>query len=282
MIEIPSNFSKMIPKLERLSEGNISISLFQEALSLTGLLNEIDTLGNITILAPQDTAFYRVGSVFDDSMSIDKLRSLLMYHILVENITYVADLQNSTVSLWVSRTLLGQEVNIKLNKTLKIDSTFATRGDLVLANGNLLLLEDLLDPENPTGQTFPGARTKYSSQPFFDNIINATKYSTTSTSPKPSNTASASSTSHSVSPPKNSHRLSKGVAAGIGIGVSICIFAIVGLIAWTMHRRKKATMVQKEPEDRGSDDLNGNARVQPRAELEDEHTRHELCEETVL
>ena len=52
-----------------------------EALEAANLLPELQSMRDVTVVVPLDSAFYTVGSIFD-GMSIDTLRSILQYHII--------------------------------------------------------------------------------------------------------------------------------------------------------------------------------------------------------
>lgn len=234
-LQPPGSLHEVIPQLRTMTTDVISFdsdfSIFLEALYITGLMKELETDSNITILAPIDSEFYKVGSIFD-GMPLDDLKEILSYHIIVNNITYGRVLsQNNSTSTWSPTTLSGKMLNatyIAYEDSFLLDSARTLRVDALLPNGNMIPLAALLNPNHTGENRFPSAKTVTTGKPLFSNIIGSTSGSTA-----PLNGSSSG--------------LPTSAKAGIGAGVAICILLVCGS---SMYRgayvRRRAAESQKQ------------------------------------
>lgn len=112
-------------------------------------METLASLSDVTILAPADSAFAKIGSVFD-GITMDKLKKILGYHVLVGNVSYhdtIPPMSPSWTRLADTLTA-GKRVNITHKpialdaetglRNLYLDKVLAYNGDLLTSNGNLV------------------------------------------------------------------------------------------------------------------------------------------------
>lgn len=119
-----------------------------EALYLTGLMHDVLAAEDLMLLAPSDAAFHEIGSVFD-GMSLDKLKEIIGYHIIVGNVTY-ADAIPPNSPTWSSDTKTMSSKTLNLTHTggdpsitrqgLLFNQVGSDYTDIFISNGNILLL----------------------------------------------------------------------------------------------------------------------------------------------
>lgn len=143
VLELPQNFRKVISNMTTLSDDErAGTSVFQEALWVVNMTYEIESIQNITILAPSDSDFYNIGSIFD-GMSKDDLRRLLSYHILMNNITYIDNRLSLQDSSWSAPTLAGKHVNVTFGGR-SFDSVARQSSNNWITNGNIISISLVL------------------------------------------------------------------------------------------------------------------------------------------
>jgi uncharacterized surface protein with fasciclin (FAS1) repeats len=87
-------------------------SVLSEALYLTGLMSELESRKDITLLVPYDAAFYNIGSVFD-GMTMEELRQILGYLIITDNSIYADAISPLKPSFsYMATTLSNKMVNV--------------------------------------------------------------------------------------------------------------------------------------------------------------------------
>jgi uncharacterized surface protein with fasciclin (FAS1) repeats len=87
-------------------------SVLSEALYLTGLMSELESRKDITLLVPYDAAFYSIGSVFD-GMTMEELRQILGYLIITDNSIYADAISPLKPSFsYMATTLSNKKVNV--------------------------------------------------------------------------------------------------------------------------------------------------------------------------
>ncbi|QIL41321.1 fasciclin domain-containing protein [Pedobacter sp. HDW13] len=154
-------------------KNNYEMTLFYAALKKTGYAEQLNGTGPFTVLAPTDDAFNRLGiySTADfDKMNADTLKKLIGYHILPRRLllndipSNGVDIRYATLTgpeLYVSRAALnpnGGAVN-----ELYIDGVEVIRKDVVVANGVLHLLDNVMKPNfNKTVQQWLAGHADYS------------------------------------------------------------------------------------------------------------------------
>ncbi|PGH03994.1 hypothetical protein AJ79_07227 [Helicocarpus griseus UAMH5409] len=128
-----------------------NLTSFMALLQASNLTSRVDETPDITVFAPENQAFERVGSVFTNASSSD-LSHIAQYHI-AEGATYSANMTNKTLM-----TLDGKEVHLSLiDGTAYVNSARVLSTDLLVNNGVLHILENVLNPQNTTGEPEPRA-----------------------------------------------------------------------------------------------------------------------------
>lgn len=154
-------------------KNNYEMRLFYAALKKVGYVDQLNGAGPFTVLAPIDAAFNRMGiynpSDFD-KMNVDSLRKVIGYHILPRKLR-VSDIPNngidvryatlSEADLYVSRA--STNPNGGVENELYFSGSEVTRQDVVLANGNLQVLDNVMKPNfNITVQDWLAGHPDYS------------------------------------------------------------------------------------------------------------------------
>ncbi|KAL1609991.1 hypothetical protein SLS60_001656 [Paraconiothyrium brasiliense] len=121
--------------------------------SLRGAINATDSIEaanarNITVFAPNNEAFNNIGSALAN-LSNDNLQNILEYHI-VEDVYYSTSLENGT-------TLQSEDddreltITINENGTVFVNAAEVVVPNVLIANGVLHILDNVLNPNNTDG-----------------------------------------------------------------------------------------------------------------------------------
>lgn len=141
------------------------------ALNATNLLDAVDTIPDVTIFAPSTEAFRDIGSALANATTED-IAKILTYHVVNGTVGYSSGIENGTVLT----TLNGQNLTITIGEEGRIfvNSARVTIADILVANGVVHVIDEVLNPGNATianpsddeGKgAFPGA-TPVSELPF--------------------------------------------------------------------------------------------------------------------
>jgi uncharacterized surface protein with fasciclin (FAS1) repeats len=114
------------------------------------MMDEIEAAKDVTIFAPTDLAFYAVGTVFD-GMTMDELKSILGYHVVVGNVTYASTIAPVSLNWSVSQaTLSGENLEVKHLQNddpanpdlgLRAGGRITQDFDYIIQNGNIIPIE---------------------------------------------------------------------------------------------------------------------------------------------
>jgi uncharacterized surface protein with fasciclin (FAS1) repeats len=120
-----------------------------QALYLTGMMDELEATKDFTLFAPSDAAFYNVGSIFD-GMTMDELKDVLGYHIVMGNVTYSTAIAPDSLEWSISQTTLSKKTlevaSIQTNDSDNVDrclmagGVYATVRDYMVQNGNIVAI----------------------------------------------------------------------------------------------------------------------------------------------
>ncbi len=128
-------------------------STFTAALEITGLANELRSKPSLTVFAPENSAFKKLGCHLWELFSPfhrESLLKLLKYHI-VETVEYSPDLtQQKTLTTMEGSSVSVKTVNEKgLKKSVLVVNGVSTAWleDLPLANGVVHGVDEVLVPE---------------------------------------------------------------------------------------------------------------------------------------
>jgi len=137
----PENFLHTAP--------TFNLTAFGGATTKAKLNDYLDTTDDITVFAPWNDAFQGVGSALQD-VSVEELGNILDYHIVNGTAGYSSVLTNGTVL----KSRQGGNLTVRFaDNSLYINSAKIVQQDLLLSNGVLHVLDNVLD-YNATG-VFP-------------------------------------------------------------------------------------------------------------------------------
>lgn len=127
-----------------------TFSILTKAIKAAGLEETLGTKGSYTIFAPTDEAFGKLPEGALDKLMLpenkEKLRSLLLYHVLPGNFTS-SDLKNGEI-----KTANGEkvEIDIKTN-TVEVEDAKIASADLVVNNGIIHSVDKVIVPKSLDG-----------------------------------------------------------------------------------------------------------------------------------
>ncbi|KAG9234229.1 putative Periostin [Amylocarpus encephaloides] len=170
----------VIDKVLTVPESIVSTGVAGNLTSLVGAVTRanavdaIDSLRDITIFAPSNAAFSRIGSALQNISAAD-LGNVLNYHVVNGTVGYSSILTNTTL-----RTLQGGEVTVRIeNGSVFVNSARVTTPDLLVENGVIHVIDAVLNPNattatpDPTASStmavFPGA-TSVSTDVFTESV----------------------------------------------------------------------------------------------------------------
>jgi len=154
-------------------KNNYEMRLFYAALKKTGYTEQLNGAGPFTVFVPTDEAFNRLGiynTTDFDKMNVDSLKKIIGYHILPRKLM-VNDMPSNGVDIRYA-TLSGSELYLSraafnpnggVVDELYIDGVEVIRKDVVVANGILHLMDNVMKPNfNKTVQQWLAEHTDYS------------------------------------------------------------------------------------------------------------------------
>ncbi|KAI9851207.1 MAG: hypothetical protein M1838_004219 [Thelocarpon superellum] len=165
------------------------------AASKAGLNDTLDTEENVTIFAPNNDAFARVGSGLEN-MTVEELTKVLGYHVINGTVNFSTMLNNNTVL--VSSTGLNLTIYSGSNSQY-VNNAQLLQKDIILSNGVMHIIDNVLDynatdvTPNPAIPTQPPIipGTSVADTPFTSDFP-------TTVSSSPSNSATSSSGSNAA------------------------------------------------------------------------------------
>ncbi|WQF82641.1 Putative FAS1 domain-containing protein [Colletotrichum destructivum] len=227
LIQVVDNL--MIPpaRLENTTDS-FQLPAFLGALYTARLLPSLSERKNVTIFAPRNEAFQRVAGSLRD-LDEDAVRNILNYHVVTGRILASSDLKNGTNLTTLSR----QDLNvIRSGNNLFLNSAQIVQPDILLANGILHIVDNVLNPNaasatpNPTAVSQPPVfpESSASGLPFTSAIPCTVSCPVTTTA-----TPTAASTRASMTAIRTA--TSPGAAARTGVAAGAALLA--GLAALT-------------------------------------------------
>lgn len=155
-------------------ENNYDLSLLSAALKKTGLLDTLNQAGAITLFAPDNAAFNRIGITTPeeiDRMDVDSLRFMLRYHMMRDRYfisTFPKQMDNKYT------TLAGEKLYVSIDKVDQfiksdiytfVNGAFVMTGakrNIALANGVIHILSRPLQFYKMTVQDYIAKDTSFS------------------------------------------------------------------------------------------------------------------------
>jgi uncharacterized surface protein with fasciclin (FAS1) repeats len=204
----------------------LNLTALAGALAQARLVDAVDTTRDVTIFAPNNEAFQRIGSALPN-LTTDQLAGILRYHVVNGTVAYSSTLSNTTV-----RALNGGELNIRVqNGSVFVNSAKVVVADVLVANGVVHVIDNVLNPNNTSAMpdsaqqtqsaAFAGASSA-SSVPFTSGVPTPTTALAGVSSASATATAQAtSSTSRAAAAPMKTAGV--GMAALMGAGAALLV-----------------------------------------------------------
>lgn len=120
-----------IPLNVSASAAAAGLSALVGALQAEKLTQTVDELKNVTIFAPENSAFQAIGSALGN-LTADQLSGILEYHVLNGTLAYSTDLKNDTQYTSVD----GRNITVRIeNGSVFVDSARVVTPNVLVANG---------------------------------------------------------------------------------------------------------------------------------------------------
>jgi len=186
-------------------------------LNATDLLEPLSGLMDVTVFAPNNAAFRAIGSALAN-LTTEEISKILSYHVVNGTVGYSSSLQNNTRL----NTLSGGQVTVYMgeNGTVWVNNARVVTPDLLVANGVVHVIDQVLNPDNETAMPnitatagapgFTGA-TSATEDPFTSGVA-------TATTTIPTGGATATTTTGAGVPMKTA---AAGAAALFGAGAAV-------------------------------------------------------------
>ena len=213
-----------------------NLTSFEGALFNTDLVTYASDTPNITIFAPSNEAFQALGPAISQ-MTVSELSTVLDYHFLPQ-IVYSTGLTNGTKFL----TAQGENITVlHSGNNIYLNSAQLLTTDILLANGVLHVIDNVLNPQGPGAYPNPQLATQVpayasassvSNLPFTSDIpctlkcVTSTSHKASSTSAGSKSTAAAKTTASVQS--SSSKALGAAVAKQTGFGAAGLVVALGG------------------------------------------------------
>jgi len=181
------------------------------ALNATNLLTTANGLSDVTIFAPNNSAFQAIGSALPNISTAD-LSSILTYHVVNgTSPLYSSNLRNGTL-----QTLQGGNLNISIRgSNVFVNGARVITPNVLIAGGVVHVIDNVLNPRNATA-TVPDNAS--SGAPAFSGASSASGTPFASNAPAPTGTSAATSSSSGAAMPMKTGAI--GVAALFGAGAA--------------------------------------------------------------
>ncbi|KAI2620936.1 FAS1 domain-containing protein [Hypomontagnella submonticulosa] len=135
LLVIPENVT------ETLSNANLTAA--EGAINTANLTDSVVDTPDLTIFAPNNDAFNAIGSIVGNLTS-DQLTSIIGYHVINGSVYYSSDFENTTLT-----SVSGQNITITvLNGSVYANSAKVTVPDILLENGVVHVIDQVMNPEN--------------------------------------------------------------------------------------------------------------------------------------
>lgn len=155
---------------------NSNLTALAGAAQELNLTSTLSSLHDVTIFAPDNSAFQAVGDALANA-SATELISVLGYHVVNNSVLYSADIPNGTTTL---PTFIGANLTVQnINGSYYVNSAKVINPDILFSGGVIHVIDRVLNPNNTvahnasqtassssTSQAFAGVTTRASNVPF--------------------------------------------------------------------------------------------------------------------
>ncbi|KAH8779015.1 FAS1 domain-containing protein [Hyaloscypha finlandica] len=130
------------------------------ALTKTSLVTTVDSLKDVTIFGPSNKAFQNIGSAAG-SLTNDQLSGILEYHVIAGTVGYSSLLTSGLANETLPTVLGGEGVAIlSVDKKVFVNSAQVVITDIIVANGVMHVIDNVLNPSNTTASPVPTATSQ--------------------------------------------------------------------------------------------------------------------------
>ncbi|KAL9603537.1 MAG: hypothetical protein Q9179_002154 [Wetmoreana sp. 5 TL-2023] len=199
------------------------------ALTQADLVDAVDTLNDVTIFAPNNSAFQAIGSALPN-LTTSQLASILQYHVVNGTVAYSSTLENGTSVAALS----GGDLQITIaDGDVFVNSAKVLIPDVLVANGVVHVIDNVLNPNNSNAAPEPTASVQ---APAFSGASSASSLPLTSgiptptaaigAAPTPAEETTSSAAGEATSAPAG------GVASSVGTGAMGVAALFAGACMW--------------------------------------------------
>lgn len=147
VLTIPQNISTTAVQL-----GLASIA---GALTAADLVETVDYLSDVTVFVPNNEAFQAIGSALPN-LTTEQVTAILTYHVVQGTVGYSTLLSNTSLA-----TVQGNDVTISIvDGDVFVNSARVLIPDVLVANGVVHVIDNVLNPDNSTATPDPAAETQ--------------------------------------------------------------------------------------------------------------------------
>lgn len=133
-----------------------NLTSFQGALYQSSRLDNFTNTPSYTIFAPHNDAFQLLGSAISN-LTVEELRAVMDFHVLPNQVAFSPTLANGTT--W--RTQQGGRLTVRrAGNNIFVNSAQLLSADILLANGVLHVLDNVLNPLAPGAAPSPELPTQ--------------------------------------------------------------------------------------------------------------------------
>ncbi|RDW92340.1 hypothetical protein BP5796_01734 [Coleophoma crateriformis] len=212
-----------------------NLTSFEGALYKSNLLETISSASNVTLFAPQNYGFQALGPAIAN-MTVEELTSVMDYHYVAGEVLYSTDLTNGT------KILASQGENITIThagNNVYINSAQLLTSDILLANGVMHVIDNVINPQGPGAQPNPAIATQgvvfasasmASDLPFTSDIPCSTSCPVTTTSSASGSAGAATTTRSASTTSTTSFSTSKSKGAGAAKETGMAWAGLVGAV----------------------------------------------------
>lgn len=215
-----------------------NLTSLEGALYASDLVDTFTDTPNVTVFAPANEAFQALGSAITN-LTADQIATIIEYHLLPQTI-YSTGLTNG------SKFLTEQGENITVlhsGNNVYINSAQLLQSDILIANGVLHVIDNVLNPQGPGAMPNPQLATQVPAFAYISSVTNLPFTSAlpctvscpvTKTSGSTTSTAGSKSTSGISGTSTHSSSSSKGLGAAMaretGFGAAGLMVALGGAV----------------------------------------------------
>lgn len=173
----------LIPQNVSETATQLNLTAVAGALANASLVEAVDYLEDVTIFVPNNEAFAAIGSALPN-LTTEQLTAILTYHVVNGTVGYSNMLENGT-SL---TTLQGNNVTVTIedDDDIFINGAKVVIPDVLVANGVVHVIDNVLNPENSTATAPEGGAE--SGSPAFEGASSASDIPFTSGAAQPTST----------------------------------------------------------------------------------------------